>query len=445
MKLHIAQVNTYDIWGGAEKIALTLNDIYNAKGHSSWLFVKKKIGNNSFVIEIDENKYSGPYFKFWNSLSKPFESCSGKIKGFSKINYWLKNFGRKGYISSYNNGLEYFNYPASRKLFEHLNKKIDIIHFHNLHGNYFDLSSLIDYSKQIPLFITLHDEWTFTGHCGYTLDCERWKIGCGNCPDLTLSPPVKKDSTDKNYIVKKNIYENSKLYVSAPSKWLLDKASESILKPAIIESKVIHNGVDLAIFHPSNKNESRIKIGLPNDALVLMFAAAGIKQSKFKDYKTMQEAVKIVAGCIKNQKIVFMAVGESTDDIIISENCIIKFFPFEKEPNKMANYYQSADIFLHAAKSDNFPTTILESLACGVPVVATAVGGIPEQIIHNETGLLVEKENPTYMANSIINLIEDKQKLTSMSNSAYIDASKRFDQNIMADEYLKWYLDVLSY
>ena len=119
----------------------------------------------------------------------------------------------------------------------------DIIHAHNLHGQYFGLRFLTQHSHQIPVLITLHDAWLLSGHCAHSVDCERWRTGCGKCPDMSLQPPVEQDATAHNWRRKKHIFENSRLYISTPSQWLMDKVHQSILEPAIVESRVVPNGI----------------------------------------------------------------------------------------------------------------------------------------------------------------------------------------------------------
>src|SRR4029079_4578923 len=88
----------------------------------------------------------------------------------------------------YELGLEDFDYPNSVELLRFLPQKPDLLHCHNLHGNYFDLRALAGLSRQIPTVLTLHDAWLLSGHCAHSFECERWTIGCGECPDLTIYP-----------------------------------------------------------------------------------------------------------------------------------------------------------------------------------------------------------------------------------------------------------------
>jgi glycosyltransferase involved in cell wall biosynthesis len=109
----------------------------------------------------------------------------------------------------------------------------------------------------------------------------------------------------------------------------------------------------------------------------------------------------------------------------------------------VARYYHAADIYLHAARADTFPNTILEALACGTPVIATAVGGIPEQIIDGETGFLTRPGDAADMAEKIIQLLENDDLLHKMGIAAGKYAQINFSSERMVNDYLNFYQEVL--
>ena len=197
--------------------------------------------------------------------------------------------------------------------------------------------------------------------------------------DLGIYPPISRDATAYNWRRKRNVYNQSRFYVATPSRWLMQKVEQSMLAPAIVGSRIITTGIDQAIFHPVNKLEARKALKLPAAARVLLFSAYGIKQNRFKDYQTMRDAVTLVAKRLRGKELIFVALGEDAPDEII-DGARIRFVSFKKSAETVAPYYQAADVYLHAAKADNFPRAVLEALCCGTPVVATAVGGIPEQV-----------------------------------------------------------------
>ena len=225
-------------------------------------------------------------------------------------------------------GCEDFNFPGTRRLLE-LAEFPDIIHCYNLHGGYFDLRALRSLSHRLPVILDLRDSWLLSGHCGYSFDCERWKTGCGNCPDLGIYPPISRDATAYNWRRKRNVYNQSRFYVATPSRWLMQKVEQSMLAPAIVGSRIITTGIDQAIFHPVNKLEARKTLKLPAAARVLLFSAYGIKQNRFKDYQTMRDAVTLVAKRLRGKELIFVALGEDAPDEII-DGARIRFVSFKK-------------------------------------------------------------------------------------------------------------------
>jgi glycosyltransferase involved in cell wall biosynthesis len=223
---------------------------------------------------------------------------------------------------------------------------------------------------------------------------------------------------------------------------LMKKVEQSILMPAIIEKRVIPNGVDLRIFNPADQQEVRRELGLPLDTPILMFAAYGVRHNRWKDFQTLQQAVGLVAKRMGSQPLLFLAIGQESPAERIG-NAEIRFLPFEPDPAKMARYYQAADLYIHAAHVDTFPITVLEALACGRPVVASAVGGIPEQVDEGRTGFLVRAGDQQAMAGRVEQLLRDPHRRNDMGQQAAEAARLRFDLEQQVRAYLDWYESVL--
>ncbi len=439
--LHVLQVSTFDIAGGAEKIAWGLLESHKLHGCDSWLAVGNKRSTNANVILLQNDKYRGLWARFWISIGNVLSLLIGKVPRTGLLSQWLCWVGQTRRFLEIQQGHEDFDFPATSKLLELTNERPDIIHFHNLHGGYFDLRALPQLSQQVPVILTLHDAWLLSGHCAHSFDCNRWKTGCGNCPYLSIYPAIRRDATAYNWQRKADIYRNSRLYVVTPCKWIMDKVNQSMMKPGIVASKVIPNGVDLKVFHPANKIEARAGIGLPTDAKILLFAANGIRKNIWKDYKTLQSVLEKIAKT--GTKVLCVALGEKAPPERICD-VEIKFVPYQQDPNKVARYYQAADLYVHPARAETFPNTVLEALACGTPVVASAVGGIPEQIEDGITGFLTLQGDAEAMAEKIMQLLEDDILRLRMGMQAADAAKKKFDIDKQVIEYLKWYERIIE-
>ena len=141
--------------------------------------------------------------------------------------------------------------------------------------------------------------------------------------------------------------------------------------------------------------------------------------------------------------LIFLAVGEAAPHEKIG-NAEIRFFPFLERNERVAEFYQAADLYIHASRADSFPTSILEALACETPVVATAVGGIPEQIIDGETGVLTPPGDAGAMADAIACLLDDVTRRHAMSAKAGEEARRNFGRDRMIEDYLGWFAEILS-
>ena len=434
--MNILQVSTSDYGGGAEGSGWNLFQAYKKRGHNSWLAVGTKSSNDPCVIRIDNNKYRKNWAKFWLNNCDLLNRRLGSFKGQKILESCCKYLGEPSRFCNRIQGYEDFDYPGTYKLLDLPPEKPDIVHCHNLHGKYFDLRVLPKISQEIPVILNLRDAWLLSGHCAHAFECERWKIGCGSCPNLKTYPSIFRDATSRNWELKKKIFRESKFYITAPSEWLINNVKQSMLKG--IEYKVIPNGIDLSIFKPGNKEIARKQLGLPLHSKVILCSGNFITSNQFKDFETMEKAVKQLKA-----ETVFVCLGSKGKTQMCGNSTII-FRDFEKNPENVALYYQSADIFIHAAKAEAFGKTITEAMACGIPVIASEVGGIPEQVPDGLTGFLIPKCNSKNLEKKIEELISDEALCERMGKCGVIHAQNMYGLEKQVDHFLKWYNEILE-
>jgi glycosyltransferase involved in cell wall biosynthesis len=430
----ILQLSTSDREGGAERVAWNLFQAYRARGHASWLAVGKKRSDDADVFSIVRPPIWAKWCGTMEERLSPWDGQMGGVKALRRALHLLSDV--QG-VRSRRRGTEDFNYFGSRSLLSLPPLRPDIVHAHNLHGGYFDLRVLPQLSHRVPVMLTLHDAWLLSGHCAHSFGCERWRTGCGQCPALGTAPAIRRDATAFNWRRKRDIFARSRFYVATPCRWLLDRVGQSILAPAVIEGRVIPNGVDIQVFRPGDRLAARQALGIPANVPVLLFAANGIQLNTFKDYATLRGAM-VALGESSTNDILFLALGETGPDERIGK-VLIRFVAPVAEPGLVAGYYQAADLYLHAARADTFPNTILEALACGTPVIATAIGGIPEQVADGETGLLVPPGDQVAMAQAISRLLADPGWRARMGAAAASAALRDFPLALQVDRYLDWY------
>jgi len=440
--LRILQVSTADVKGGAERVAWNLFTAYRARGYDSWLAVGEKRTNDPDVLIIPNQESRGAWYDFFRGIASRLQRTQGKVGVKTILGGLADSLSEPGRWLSYHLGVENFHFPGTSRLLTLAGNGADILHTHNLHGGYFDLRMLPRLSQQVPMVMTLHDAWLLSGHCAHSFACEKWQAGCGGCPDLSIYPEIRRDTTSYNWRRKREIYARSRLYLATPSQWLMQKVKQSMLAPAVVEARVLPNGVDLNTFHPADRQAARAQLCIPQNAKVVLAMGVSISQNRWKDYLTLREAVSRVAEHPERQDLLLIALGEDAPAERIGP-AEIRFVPFQTDVKAVARYYQAADLYVHAALADTFPTGVLEALACGTPVVATAVGGIPEQVEEGRTGFLVPAGDAEGLATRIMQIFSDRNLQQGMGRLAAESARQRFGLDQQATAYLNWYHELL--
>ena len=319
--------------------------------------------------------------------------------------------------------------------------KPDVIHLHNIHGYFLNYKTLFEYlvSTDIPVVWTLHDCWPFTGHCAYfdSVDCRRWKTGCYECPlkrDYPKSFFI--DHSQKNYSLKKQLFAGLKRCVIVPvSDWLGDITRVSFMGKYPVH--VIHNGIDLNVFRPA-ETDLRQRLGIaPEKNVVLGLAAPWVPRKGYHDIIRMSEE--------KDFQIVMVGVSAEQKEALPNNIIAVTRTSNQQE---LVEYYNMADVFVNPTYSDNFPTTNLEALACGTPVVTYRTGGSPEAIadaacekedkagaLRYPTGMVVEQGD----VEGIIRSIRELRQRPINANVCRQRAVEHFDKDKCFEEYIRLY------
>ncbi|MDR2409256.1 MAG: glycosyltransferase, partial [Bacteroidales bacterium] len=292
---------------------------------------------------------------------------------------------------------------ASKKATMKLIKQIeqispDVIHLHNIHGYYINYKLLFDYLRNTKTHViwTLHDCWAFTGHCAHFsfIRCMKWKIECNNCPQKSTYPrSILMDRSRSNFLAKKKSFrlDNTRLIIATVSNWLTDLCLQSFLKD--IPFKCIHNGVDINVFKPvlEKKKDILEKYNINAGFIILGVASIWAKRKGLDDF------VKLSSHLSPDCSIVL--VGLSKQQL---KNLPPRIVGIQRTENRdeLAVIYSSADVFINPTWEDNFPTTNLEALACGTPVITYNTGGSIESIT-DETGYIVEQGDIEGLLNAI--------------------------------------------
>lgn len=262
----------------------------------------------------------------------------------------------------------------------------DIIHIHNIHGYFLNYKILFDYLSKAgkPVIWTVHDCWLYTGHCYHYMKagCDRWKTGCGHCPQKRQFPAsLFIDRSAKNYKDKERAFcsmPKDLLTIVPVSEWIRNEMRESFLNN--YHFKVIHNGIDTKIFTPSASDcEVREKYGIGSRKIILGLASIWCKEKGWDDFIALSKSI--------GEDEVIVMVGVTPERAKGVPNGII---PIARTENvrQMAELYSAAEVFVNPTWQDNYPTVNLEAISCGTPVITYNTGGSIESITP-DTGTVV--------------------------------------------------------
>lgn len=333
----------------------------------------------------------------------------------------------------------FFSKKETNKLIEKIEKiQPDLIHLHNIHGYYLNIEVLFNYLSKVntPVVWTLHDCWAFTGHCAYFdfVNCSKWKTSCFDCPNVQAYPKsCFIDNSSINYKKKKKLFNSVSNITFVPvSNWLNALLSDSFLSK--YSSIVIHNGIDLTTFINKNTTSNLIekyKIDMQKP-IILGVANVWDQRKGLRDFVQLSKYVHdshqiILVGLSSKQ------IKQLPDEVIGVERT--------ESIEQLAQFYSLATVFVNPTYEDNFPTTNLEALACGTPVITYNTGGSPEAI-DDETGYVVEKGDIGGLIEKI-ELISKKGKRFYQSKCRE-RAERLYNKDDRDQDYIALYKELLN-
>lgn len=318
-------------------------------------------------------------------------------------------------------------------------QKADILHIHGTHG-YFNYLALPNLTGKKPAVFSLHDIWPLTGHCAVSYDCRRWQVGCGHCPYLDVNPAVKRDGTNWEWKLKNWVYHHSNLTIVALCSEIKKQAEQSMLNQFPIYQ--IPNGVDINLYRPLDRQESRLALGLPPDKKVLMFAALDLKQAN-KGGHLLITALKKLPDNLKSE-CVLLTIGKGAEAITDQIDMPAYNLGYIRDDHQKAVCFSAADIFVSPTRAEAFGLVILESMACGTPAVAFGVGGVIDLVRPGQTGYRAEVDNADDLRDGIVQLLTDESLRLSMGQQSRMVAVNEYSLTYQVQEQVKLYQKILA-
>ncbi len=418
--MKITIVNTTDIRGGAAIAAFRLFKALRDRLPETKMLVSEKLTDTANVVGHDNSSWQRLMIKFRFYLER--------------ISFILRSDSRDGWFafSPANTGRDISRHPDIQNA--------DIIHLHWINGGYLSLSSLKKLIKTgKPIVWTLQDMWAFTGGCHYTGTCTNFERGCGDCKYLKFRSG--KDLSSRIHRRKMKIFSSGNINFIGSSNWMAESARRSSLAG---KSKVtvLPNPIEIEIYKPADKNAIRDRLGLPRDKFLILSGAANFKDKR-KGFHYLLQALRLMAETHPEISGHFglITFGKSSD----VNDSPITVYPqaYLKDDNEIAQLYQAADVFVLPTLEDNLPSTVIESLACGTPVVAFNTGGIPDMVDHKSNGYLAELRNTEDIVSGI-SWVENHPDLNRIRENCRTKVVLNFSPEVVATKYMSFYRTLIQ-
>ena len=316
----------------------------------------------------------------------------------------------------------------------------DIINFHVIHSGFFSYLAIPSLTKSKPAVFTLHDMWSFTGHCAYSYDCSRWQTGCGKCPYPDSEPAIRRDATYLEWKMKNWVYSHSNLTIVTPSRWITEQAKQSMLNRFPIHH--IPYGIDTEAYQPFDPEQSRERLGIPMHKKVLMFGAARLTDPR-KGGDLLLKALSSLPASLKAET-VLLILGNDGEAIAEAAGIASLNLGYVSSDRFKSIAYSAADLFIFPTRADNLPLVLQESMACGTPMVSFKVGGVPDLVRPGITGYLATPEDVFDFCNGIVQLLEDQNLRSRMSQQCRAIALDEYPLQLQAKRYVKLYRQILQ-
>lgn len=418
--MRIVHINKSDISGGASVAALRLVSALQQMPVEASLLVAEKKTNHPWVHGAIKGRL-GKARLFYHFLKEMATYLPHEVSKETRFAW-----------SAGQSGLDLSRHP--------LIQTADIIHLHWINQGFIsikDLDKLFKLNK--PVVWTLHDMWSFTGGCHYAGDCNNYQHFCGFCP--FMNDPALNDLSNQQYIKKARVYQNSNLHLVTCSNWLMGRAMEaSLFKEVSVQT--IPNPIDTGNYCPGSQKEARERLNLPGDKKIILFGAANVSDPR-KGMSHLIYALNQMAKEIPREKVDLVVFGKTPDSMPEQMPYPIHLMHYINSPDTLIDLYRAADLFVLPSLEDNLPNTVMEALACGLPVVAFRIGGVPEMVTHGVCGYLATPGNGMGLAKGIQELLFSSSS-GELRQNARQKVEKCYTPEKVAGQYLTLYQSLLK-
>ncbi|WP_157543940.1 glycosyltransferase family 4 protein [Mucilaginibacter paludis] len=419
--LKVVHLNTYDGNGGAGRACIRLNRALLSKGIDSKIVVHYKFGSDARILTFNTNLIQ---------------------KAYTAATIVLERILAKRYLKPVKTPFSFAWF--GRSVIHHPDvKNADIIHLHWVNHSFLNPKHLAEIARlNKPVVWTFHDSNAFTGGCHVRYTCDHFHRECGDCP--LLSKPGPHDVSHQIWKEKQNAYNQLNFSIISPSGWMRKSVSESSLMKgkSIIQ---IPNTLETDLFRPMEQQSAREQLGLPTDKLIFLTGFMPSRKDMHKGTGYLMQSLELLAQRqgINTGQIELVVFGNRNEKDV-------PVFPFKttflgtiSNDEKLAQCYAAADAFLIPSLEDNLPYTVMESLACGTPVVAFTTGGIPDMVQHQHNGYLATYRSAESFTDGMEWIINhpDHHSLREQARQTVMD---NFSEEIIAQKHLEVYQQLVK-
>lgn len=412
--MKILQINTSDLIGGAARAAYRLHKSLQYAGVKSTMLVQTKKSDDPTVCGESNNT---------DKLGAIFNPIVDAVPTFLYSHRSSELFSVAWQ-------------PSVRLINKINNSDTDLVHLHWIYDGMLSINGLLSIKK--PLVWSLHDMWPFTGGCHYDGGCGRYLDLCCHCPALGSKSGYDL-STNRFNVKKKTFLRMNNLTIIGVSRWLSDCAKKShLLGTKTITS--LPNPIDTNIFAPVDRTVARELLNLPLNKKLVLFGAIKATHDRRKGYTELIGALKhlnIEAGF----ELIVFGCSHPGDQPVSGHKSHYLGHLYDDTTLKLL--YSAADVMIVPSLQENLSNIIMESMACGTPVVAFDTGGNADLIDHQTNGYLAKPFEPVDLAAGTRWALESND-YKQLSGSAREKVVRCFDSKVVAAQYMHLYEQILN-
>lgn len=331
-------------------------------------------------------------------------------------------------------------YPYLWRLLKHPDfKAADVVHYHLLHNYFGSLAAFPAMTREKPSVLTIHDPWIFSGHCIYSLDCDRWKSGCGDCPRLDLIFPMEMDNTARMWEIKRQVFRRLDVDIVVASEYMMELVKQSPITSHLENVHLIPFGIDIGLFTQEKASESiRKRLKIPKENFVIFFRQ---DPSPYKGISYIKDMLEQLPA---SKAVTILTVGHQG----LLSKYAKKFQLIEKEwindNHMIADLYAACDVFLMPSTAEAFGLMAIEAMASGRPVVVLEGTSLPGVTFAPDCGIALPREQSGALAETVQRLMKNPEECRRRGELGRKLAKQHYRFEDYIERHIELYEDILK-